>query len=156
MNKRYPLIFGYRDLVSGNGYVAGVATNGRALVVEEDVDDFWVYGVNPGGIAGGGATRGAAHEDFRRMFKAVLYDIAVEAQSFEEFKQRVEEFFNDVNPEVEEEWASATQAFSAESDSLDLRVQKASSHPPKIEIQEVSSVGPSVNQLDEEPIAACA
>lgn len=156
MKKRFPLIFGYRDLVSGNGYMAGVATQGRALVVEEGDEDFWIYGVNPGGIAGGGATQAAAHEDFRRMFKAVLYDIAEEAQSFEEFKHQVEESFFDVNRHMEEEWLAATRELSVADESLDLRVQKASSHPPKVKVREVSSGGPSVNELDEEPMAACA
>lgn len=40
---RYPLLFGFRDLIAGNGFVAGVAINGRALLVDED-DGFWIFG----------------------------------------------------------------------------------------------------------------
>jgi hypothetical protein len=48
---RYPLLLGFHDLVAGNGYIAGIAlSNGRALLVDEG-DGFWMYGVNPGGMA---------------------------------------------------------------------------------------------------------
>ena len=53
----YPLLFGFRDLVAGNGFVAGVNLNGRALLADEG-DGFVMYGVNPGGIAAGGSNRG--------------------------------------------------------------------------------------------------
>jgi hypothetical protein len=43
---RYPLLLGFRDLIAGNGFVASVALNGRALLVDEG-DGFWMYGVNP-------------------------------------------------------------------------------------------------------------
>ena len=61
---QYPLLFGYRDLVMGNGFMAGVTTEGRALLVDED-GGAWMYGVNPGGVAAGGHDHGAAAAAFR-------------------------------------------------------------------------------------------
>lgn len=151
---RYPLLFGYRDLVSGTGFVAGVQADGRALLVEED-EEFWVYGVNPGGIAGHGNTWEAAHEDFRRNFKAALFDLAIEAQGFDEFRRLVTDFFEDTNAESERDWDQATREISSVEEPW-LQVRKVTDHPPRIEINEVSSGDPSANELDERPMAACA
>ena len=150
----YPLLFGYRDLVSGSGFVAGVHADGRALLVQEE-DGFWVYGVNPGGLAGSGDSWEAAHEDFRRNFKAALYDLAIEAVSFGQFQELVVDFFEDTNGPTEGEWDRATREIASR-DQRWLQVRKASDHPPRIEVREVSSGDPSANELDEKPMAACA
>lgn len=155
VTKRYPLSFGYRDLVAGNGYVAAVAAQGRTLAVQE-ADGVWLYGVHPGGIAGGGATEAAAHEEFRRMFKAVLYDIAAEAVDFEDFRGGVEEFFEDVDRRGEQEWLAASRKPTTAGGSPFLVLPESSVRPPKIEIQEVSGCGPAVNALDEGPVVVCA
>ena len=92
---RYPLLLGFRDLVAGNGYIADIAlSNGRALLVDEG-DGFWMYGVNPGGMAAGGASLGEAQAEFRTAYKSVLFDIAAEAESFEAFKAEVERFLTE-------------------------------------------------------------
>ena len=80
---RYPLLLGFRDLIAGNGFVASVALNGRALLVDED-DGFWMYGVNPGGLAAGGSTAAEALAEFRKDYRLVLFDIATEAEGFED------------------------------------------------------------------------
>src|SRR5262245_11297759 len=101
---RYPLLFGFRDLVAGNGYVAGVGiTNGRALLVDEG-DGFWMYGVNPGGVAAGGKSLGEAQAEFRTAYKSVLFDLAAEARSFEAFKAEVERFVQETNNPTLAEW----------------------------------------------------
>lgn len=154
--KRYSLVFGYRDLVSGKGFVAGVATDGRALLVEEE-DGCWVYGVNPGGIAGGGDTWQGAYDEFKRIYKAALYDIAEEAQNFAEFKSLAEEFVRQTNSENEREWVEATHELSSKKDEdLWLKVLKAKKHPLRVTVKEVSRQGPSANELDEQPVAAWA
>jgi len=45
---RYPILFRCRELVEGNGFIAGVGINGRALLFEED-GDMWVEGILLGG-----------------------------------------------------------------------------------------------------------
>ena len=52
---RYPLLFTYRDTLFGTGLLLEVqVVNGRALCVKEAEDEYWVYGVNPGGMAAHG------------------------------------------------------------------------------------------------------
>src|SRR5688572_12198622 len=87
-----PLLFTFRDNVSGNGFFARVATHGRALAVRES-DGVWRYGVNPGGLAAGGKDESDAYLEFRREYTAILYDIATDAASFDDFRAEVQRFF---------------------------------------------------------------
>ena len=105
----YPLLFGFKDLIAGNGFFAGVSVAGRALLADEG-DGFWMYGVNPGGVAAGGATAGEAQFEFRRMYKSVLFDIAAEAADFEELKAEIEQFFRSTNEPTAAEWEAAVIA----------------------------------------------
>ena len=52
---RYPLMFTYRDVISGDGFLAGITLSGRALMIKEN-DEWWMYGVRPGAIAETGKT----------------------------------------------------------------------------------------------------
>lgn len=105
--KRYPLLFGYRDLVEGRGFVAGVETSGRALLVEEDDGAVCLYGVSPGGLAGVGDSRREAMADFRDGYRTVLYDLAAEARDFEEFRREVERLVTEESDV--EEWTEAVE-----------------------------------------------
>jgi hypothetical protein len=100
---RYPLLFGFKDLIAGNDFVAGVSVNGRALLVDEG-DGFWMYGVNPGGLAAGGADRGEAQTEFRQGYRSVLFDIAARAPDFDSFRQQVVQFFEETNSPTDLEW----------------------------------------------------
>jgi hypothetical protein len=106
MIKAYPLLFSYRDPVIGNGYVAGVEIHGRAILTLED-ELFWVEGVNPGGIACPGETRGEALASFRLNYQQVLVELAIEADDFEEFRQKVEAMFHESSEPVVEEFEAA-------------------------------------------------
>lgn len=108
----YPILFGYRDLVAGNGYYAGVKTDGRALLVDED-DGSWVYGVNPGGLAASGHDHSSATTAFRAAYRSVLFDIAAEAQDFDDFKRRTEAFFRETNEPTEQAWHDAVACVRA-------------------------------------------
>jgi hypothetical protein len=104
---RYPLLFTYRDTLFGNGFLVEVqATNGRALCVREG-DAYWVYGVNPGGMAAHGEDADAAHGAFRHSFSEILVDLAQGAPSFDAFQTAVQAFFEDTNPGYEAEWRAA-------------------------------------------------
>ena len=109
----YPLIFGFRELVAGNGFVAGVAIEGRALLKSEDDGAWWVYGVEPGGVSDGGSTELEAYQTFRESFREVLHDSAALTKTFEEFKADVESLSAQVNGAWESEWQAARSAIRA-------------------------------------------
>lgn len=143
----YPLLFGYRDLVVGNGYYAGVRADGRALLVDED-GGAWVYGVNPGGVAAGGHDQGAATAAFRAAYRSVLYDIASEAVDFADFKQQAEAFFNETNEPTAEEWEQAVIEVRSGKTNLDWLVQRPANSVRGVEVVEVEAK-PDFNALDE-------
>ena len=110
MAATYPLFFGFRDAIEGNGFLAGVAINGRALMVHEgEVGGWWLYGVTPAGIAATGETPPEAHAAFRNAYRQVLFDAAAGAETFEAFKAEVERFFNEGDSE-EQRWEEAAAA----------------------------------------------
>jgi hypothetical protein len=110
IGRAIPLLFTYRDSLFGNGFVVEVqATNGRALGVQES-DGFWMYGVNPGAMAAFGDDPDAAHAEFRQTFSNILKDLALEANSLDEFRALVTAFFNDTNPGHEKDWLKAVEA----------------------------------------------
>ena len=92
----YPLLFGRRELLEGNGFIARVSVSGRALLVDEE-GEFWMEGVSPGGLAGQGKSPHEALADFSVAFRAVLFDIAAEASTFEVFRQEVLRFFDETS-----------------------------------------------------------
>lgn len=107
IGSKLPLLFSYRDTLFGNGFVVHVeAKNGRALCVPES-DGYWMYGVNPGGMAANGEDPVSARAAFRKAFSSVLVDIAKEAGGFEQFRAAVEAFFNETNEGYEQDWDAA-------------------------------------------------
>jgi hypothetical protein len=74
------LLFGRRELVEGNGFVARVVVSGRALLVDEN-GECWIEGVNPGGFAASGKSPSEALAAFGSAFRAILFDIASGAEA---------------------------------------------------------------------------
>lgn len=147
---RYPLLFGFKDLVAGNGYVAGVSiSNGRALLVEEE-DGFWMYGVNPGGLAAGGKSIGDAQSEFRTAYKSVLFDIAAEAQGFETFRAEVERFFRETNNPTLLEWDEAVIEVRQGHTDADWLSKKSAESTTEMEVVQLEHPMASVNALDDE------
>jgi hypothetical protein len=104
---KYPLVFTIKNEVFGNGFLAGVLVHdGRALMVRED-DEWWIYGVQPAGIAEGGATPKEAYFSFRDTFTKMLYDSASLAPDFEAFRTDVEGLCGQTNARGDEEWQQA-------------------------------------------------
>lgn len=154
MPTNYPLLFTFHDRVSGNGFLADVATHGRALAVQED-DGWWMSGVQPGAIAGGGRTLLEAHADFRRTFTAVLFDIAAEAENFQLFNLNVRAFFDQTNDESIAEWDAAVLAVRRrEITARDLPVtpngirEERADSPRFIAIERKEKFQPTDNALD--------
>lgn len=150
--KLYPLVFSFRDLIAGNGYVAVVSMDGRVVLSEEDNQEVWMFGVQPGGIAGGEWQRQAAFTEFKRSYLSVLFDIAAEARSFDEFKDRTTSFFNEVNEPNASDWEKAlAEVRSANLSLTGLKPVKAGAKPPALTIEQVATVSVSsgVNEFDQ-------
>lgn len=103
----YPLMFTLRDVITGEGFLAGVTVSGRALMVKEDDGYWWMYGVRPGAIADFAATPQEAFHKFRDRYKTLLFDMAEEASSFDNFKSEVESFYGQPNRDEESRWNEA-------------------------------------------------
>ena len=147
----YPLVFSFRDAVSGNGFVAYVAVSGRVLLTDEGDGDIWMFGVQPGGIAGGGRERSEAFREFKKSYLSVFFDIAAEATSFEDFEKSVRQFFSEVNEPNLGVWSEAVAAVRAGKLSLsDLEAMNADLCPPRIEIRRIDTrATASDNSFDE-------
>jgi predicted RNase H-like HicB family nuclease len=150
----YPLLYARRELVEGNGFIAGVAVSGRALMAEED-GAFWVEGVNPGGFAANGNSPSEAVAEFCTAFRAVLFDIAHDARSFEEFSEEVSRFFNETSPPALAEWEEAVRQVRAGAVNADW-LTKRSADSVKLGIEVVLVRQPSAdhNDLGEAALAA--
>ncbi len=149
----YPLLFGFRDLVAGNGFVAGVNLNGRALLAEEG-DGFVMYGVNPGGLAAGGSNRGEAQAEFRQSYRSVLFDIAAEAQDFAEFERQVRDFVDETNGPTAAEWDEAVLRVRSGEVSADWLPKRKAESRIGVEVVLLEHPSPSANILDEAELAA--
>jgi len=149
--KLYPLVFSFRDLIAGNGYVAVVSMDGRVVLSEED-QDVWMFGVQPGGIAGGDRQREAAFTEFKKSYLSVLFDIAAEATSFDEFQQKTMAFFGEVNEPNAVDWDQALNEVRANNLSLTgLKPVKAGGKLPHLTIEQLApaSISSGVNEFDQ-------
>lgn len=154
-----PLIFTYRDLVYGTGFLADIRVRGRVLAVTEQ-DGVWMYGVNPGGLAASGSTIPEAHAAFRRSFRAVLFDIAEDASGFDDFTAQTRQFVNEATTAVEVAWQEAVEAHRASRFVLGTAAREMERLPAEtpvsvdIVLKTQSDFTPALNELDEEPALA--
>ncbi len=135
-----PLLFSFRQVVFGDGFVAGVSMSGRALLEEGGPDgEFWISGVAPVGFAGGGADRGIAFTEFRNAWVTVLFDIAAESSSFDEFRTACAEFLNATTPGTTAGWDAAL-AEVRQKNYVDptLRRQVADGHGVSFEVTDLT------------------
>ena len=110
----HPILITLRDVISGDGFLAGITLSGRALMRWED-DVWWMYGVRPAAIADSGGTIEEAFARFRNRYKEVLFDFAQESRDFEHFKAAVEQFFYEADADGEDErlWEEALKQIRA-------------------------------------------
>lgn len=152
---RYPLVFGLRDLIQGEGFLAGVAVDGRALMHEEEDGYVWIEGLNPGGFSETGESVTEALEKFRRAYTAILFDIASESGSFTEFERGVEAFFADSSPLPTQEWEEAVEAVRAGRVSADWLTKKpADEVPVRIRVVEFEQPSSRNNEVEVGPALA--
>jgi hypothetical protein len=150
---RYPLLFGRRELVEGDGFIAGVAVHGRLLLTDEG-SESWVEGINPGGIAARGGSPGEALAEFCAEYRVVLFDIAAEARSFEELKAEVERFFHDTSPATAREWDEAVEEVRAGRVDADWLRKRPADSPLGISVVLVQQPQATNNEEDEAALAA--
>lgn len=137
----YPLIFSFSELLSSSGFLAGVKGRARALMVREDDGAWWMYGVEPGGLAECGDTPQEAHLKFAEAFRGVLFDIASDSKTLTDFEKALKKFFHDVDREDLTRWETAAAAIRGgtlvpESPFSSLPRQPAES-PPFVSVQRV-------------------
>lgn len=146
---RYPIIFGLRDVVQGEGYIAGVAVHGRALLHDEDDGHVWVEGVNPGGFTGTGHSPTEALEDFRKAYTSILYDIALDVTSFKEFQEEVEALFANAGDLPQREWEEAVNDVRTGKVSADWLGKRPADTPLGIRVTELKKPSAKGNKIEE-------
>jgi hypothetical protein len=105
----YPIIFTITDMVHATRFLAGVTACGRALMVREESGDWWLYGVEPGGLAESGDSPEGAYGRFAEAFRGILSDIALEVHDFASFSARVQAFFYESDPSDNARWERAVE-----------------------------------------------
>ena len=105
--REFPLLFCFKNVVMGDGFIAGVLMQGRALLVHEEEELWMAYGVNPGGMAAEGATKDEVMTEFKITHELILNDIARECRTFKTFQAKVKQFFDQVSDEGA--WAEAVE-----------------------------------------------
>ncbi len=156
MEKKYPILFRFSDRFrfAGNGYSVWVKMFGRALLTEEQ-DGFWMYGVNPGGMAACGATEREAMNEFRQAYTAVMEDIVEESLSFEALQAEVHRFCGDDSDTGL--WFEAVAEISAGAEAPDWLPRDRAETQPGVEVC-IDAPKPNVNPepFPEMVLAACA
>lgn len=162
----HPLMFVFRDAISGDGFLVGITLSGRALMLEED-EKWWMYGVRPGAIAESGGSPQETFLRFRNRYKEILFDIADEHRTFDTFKQEVERFFYEPDAEEERRWEDAVTAIRSGNGNLtppasfsDLPREAPENRPTGITVERLDGVSkrfmPSDNVPDRYSLPAAA
>ncbi len=148
---QYPVLFTYRDVVIGGGFVAHVEASGRFLIEDKGKDeDVWIYGVNPGGLAAKGSRQKEATEEFRASYRTVLIDLAEVSADFDAFKNQVETFYWSTCEATEKDWQDAVIRVRNGDIDSDWLVKKPGEHECKIKVTCIASNRPQP-QIDANP-----
>ena len=105
----YPLIFKFSRPVKTDNFHVAIAAQGRILMKQE-FEKWWVYGVTPGSIAESGRTPTEAYYNFLNSFWGVVADISNEQQDCHSFISALNEFIKAGSAEDEKEWQEARNA----------------------------------------------
>lgn len=133
----YPLLFEYKDLIAGNGFLAGVAIAGRALI-REDGEGSCMYGIQPGGICADGDSQKEAVAEFRSVYRAALYDMAAEAPDFDGFRREVQCFFEDQDRVLAKTWTMAVAAVRQGDVASDWLGKQPADSPRNVEVVRIA------------------
>lgn len=157
----YALVYNFTDDVNGEGFLARVTAQGRALAVNEG-DGWWVYGVEPGGIAASGETPREACHEFRQAFTKVLYDFAADVKVFDDFTGEVRRFFHERDGTEEERWSATVAALRGRSPAEGPfhALPTVTEEPARVAVERLDeaarSFTPSENRLPEYALTTAA
>jgi hypothetical protein len=91
-----------------NGFIAWVDMLGRVLLSKEEEDEWYAYGITPGGFCSVADSKEKALTGFLERLQSVLYDSADVVKSFREFSEEAMETFA-TNDEYKKMWDEADQ-----------------------------------------------
>lgn len=127
--------------------------------MKEEHGKWWMYGVRPAGIAASGENIEDAFLRFRSAYKEILFDIAQESASFQQFEEEVERFFNENDADNEDErlWEKAlatvrTTACSPPAPFANLPRLSPENHPSFIKVERLDA-GANVRLTPSENVA---
>ena len=103
---KYPLFFSYTDLIDVAGVRVTVEARGRCLMALRD-EEWWIEGVEPGGLAAFGEIPQQALVEFRHTWFQVLEDIAHGKASVKDFEVEVAQMIGQLNEAADAEWTEA-------------------------------------------------
>ena len=135
---RYPIVYTYREVIVGNGYVAAVETTGRCLMEDFGNEDVWVTGVLPSGFSAGADDQQAAAEAFQREHRVALLDMVHEAPDFESFRTMVHEFHAQKSVIGQKEWWEAVAQVRAGEITSEWLEKVSADTEPKLKVQCIS------------------
>ena len=138
---RYPILFNYRELIVGNGFVASVESAGRCLMEDFGEEDVWVRGVHPSGFSAGANDQKSASDAFQREHRVALLDIAHEASDFDHFKEMVHTFHAQKSRGGMKEWWEAVKRVRSGEINSDWLKKVSADTEPKITVQCISLAG---------------
>jgi len=157
--KEHPIMLTLQDSISGNGFHARITMSGRTLMRQED-GKWWMYGVRPAGIAASGGNIEDAFLRFRSKYKEILFDIAQESRTFEDFASQVDRFFNESDADNEDErlWESAlasirTGACQPPTPFANLPRRAPEAYPSFIKIERVDAEAKDVRLMPSENVS---
>ncbi|MEE8469205.1 MAG: hypothetical protein V3T22_12165 [Planctomycetota bacterium] len=146
-----PLLFSFKQVVVGNGFLAGVRMDGHALLETEQVDsgeESWITGVAPVGIAGGGGDRGLAFVEFRKAWIEVVFDIATKASSFDDFRTSCKAFLASEQDSLTALWQEAVAVVRREG-YVDPSLRKGDAERGvTFEVVDLTHLGTEGNQVE--------
>ncbi|MHB1665444.1 MAG: hypothetical protein ACYCT7_09330 [bacterium] len=112
----FPIIFTFNEVIivkkGLKAYVSVIKGKGQALLIKEN-NKYWLNGAHPGGMSDGGNTLKEALHNFKIAFRNVLSDIEGDSRNYEDFQNKVSDFFNDVDEEELKRWEEARQELKA-------------------------------------------
>lgn len=135
---RYPIVFTYRELIVGNGFVATVETTGRCLMEDFGDNDVWVTGVHPSGFSAGADNQQSASEAFQREHRVALLDMAHDAPDFGSFQTMVHDFHAQRSEIGEMEWWEAVRQVRAGTITSDWLQKVSADTEPTLKVRCIS------------------
>ncbi len=158
--KEHPIMVTLQDYISGNGFGARITMSGRTLMRHEGDGKWWMYGVRPAGIAASGGNIEEAFLRFRNSYKEILFDIAQESPTFDDFAAEVERFFNESDADNEDErlWETALAAIRSGACNpptpfANLPRRSPETHPSFMKIERVDALAKDVRLMPSDTVA---